>query len=238
MHTRGTLRATQTRQLKASGPADTEPIRAGPLDGPSLGGVRFAGDTGEPPQSGCGSEVLEMSVENMETEDGVVVPASALLRAEHEAEFGSVPGLDDEELADPAELERWAMVEQWGPILALPVRGSRHAIRPELDEYGHLDWGAFGTVDFERLRPAFDKVRYKAHKLREELRDAVIMLGIVVERVPGRAKYLVLKYLRMGIIEAEHIVGPDMQAIAKWYLRVRRLRGELRKLEEAGRGRR
>ena len=179
-----------------------------------------------------------MSLGNIETCDNIVVPVSALVRVERDADYGSVPGLSDDELADPAELERWVMIEQWGPILALPVNGRPGGIRPEVDESGYLDWGAFGTIDFERLRGPFDKARYKADRLREELKDAVIMLSIVNERVAGRMKYLVLKQLRMGIIDFEHIVDADMRTIAKWYLRVRRLREEISQIEQARRRRR
>ena len=174
-----------------------------------------------------------MSVANMETDGEIVVPASALLRVERDTDYGSVPGLDDDELASPAELERWVMIREWGPILALPVNGHRSWIRPEVDESGHVDWGAFGTIDFERLRSPLDRAWYKVARLREELKDAVIMLSIVIERVPGRSKYLVLKYLRMGLIVFEHIVDDDMRAIAKWYLRVRRLREQIEELERA-----
>ena len=63
------------------------------------------------------------------------------------------------------------------------------------------------------------------------------MLGIVMERVPGRAKYLVLKYVRMGLIQTEHIIDADMGVIVKWYLRVRAIRQEIRELVEASKQR-
>jgi len=40
------------------------------------------------------------------TEDGALVVDGGLVTVERESGYGSVPGLDDEELADPAELER------------------------------------------------------------------------------------------------------------------------------------
>jgi hypothetical protein len=157
---------------------------------------------------------------------------------EVENRYGSVPGLDDEELADPAELEREVVLQEWGPVLSLPVQSSKSGIVPAVDESGGVDWGAFGTVDFQRTMPEFDKARYKAEKLREQLKDVVIIMSIVSERLPGRAKYLVLKYLRMGIIELEHIVHPDMAALARLYLRAMRLREEIRVLKEASEARR
>ena len=161
------------------------------------------------------------------------VPVSALLSVGRKNRYGSVPELDDEELADPAELERAVILEEWGPVLALPVKGRKDGILPAVDESGGVDWGAFGTVDFERTMPEFDKARYKADMLKEQLKDVVIIMSIVSERLPGRAKYLVLKYLKMGLIRLEHIGHPDMAALARLYLRAMRLREEVRVLEEA-----
>jgi len=171
------------------------------------------------------------------TYQGIVVPESVLLRREQTNRYGSVEGLDDEELADPDELERQVFREEWAPILALP-EPRRSSIRPAVDETGGVDWGAFGTVDFERHSGGFDKARYRAGRLREELRDKLIMFAIVGDRLPGKAKYLVLRYLRMGIIELEHIANEDMLALAKLYLQVRRQKAEIARLYEASARRR
>ncbi|MGA2497670.1 MAG: hypothetical protein ABSH20_08000 [Tepidisphaeraceae bacterium] len=144
--------------------------------------------------------------------------------------YGSVPGLDDEELADPEELERWVMLEQWGPILALPTP-VRSGFHPSRDEFGNLD-GAFGSVDFERLYGRFDKARYKAGKLREQLRYTLIMLEMVMRRLPGRSKFMVLRLLRTNVIDLDHIDDERMHAIARWYLRSIRLREEIQQLRE------
>lgn len=163
------------------------------------------------------------------------VPVSALLHEERKNRYGSVPGIDDEELADPVELERQVSLQEWGPILRLPNRHEPRGIRPAIDEEGRVDWGAFGTVDFECTVPAFDKARYKADKLCDELENVLIMLSIVKHRLPGRAKYLVLKYLRMGVIGEEHIVNEDVLALAKLYQRARRLQKEIAELREVSR---
>jgi hypothetical protein len=165
------------------------------------------------------------------------LPVSAFLSVERVKRYGSVPGLDDTELADPDELEREVILEEWGSVLALPVKDNGDSIRPVVDEAGGVDWGAFGTVDFDRYRGGFDKVRYKADKLREQLKDLVIRIGLVKERLPGKAKYMVLKYLRMGVIELEHIGNFDMWCLARLYLRARRLRDEIWRLEEVSEGR-
>lgn len=177
------------------------------------------------------------SESRFEISQGVEVPESVLLMRELGNKYGSVPSLDDSELADPDELERQIFMQEFGPVLALPVKGMS-AIRPEMDESGNVEWGAFGTVDFDRYRGGFDKVRYKADKLREQKKDLLIIASIVKERLPGKAKYMVLKYLKMGIIGLEHIVNANMLALARLYLRVERLRGEIKQLEMAGEARR
>ena len=161
------------------------------------------------------------------------LPVLALLHADRQNRYGSVPGLDDDELADPAELERQIMFQEWGPILALPSRHEPRGIRPAIDEEGRVDWGAFGTVDFSRVRPDFDKAQYKADKLREQLRDVLIMFDIVKERLPGNAKHLVLNYLRLGVIDEEDIVSWDMWELAKLDERARLLQERIDKLREA-----
>jgi hypothetical protein len=168
---------------------------------------------------------------------GFEVPESVLLRKEQDNKYGSVPGLDDSELADPDELERQVYMQEFGPVLALPVEG-KSVIRPEIDESGNVDWGAFGSVDFDRYRGGFDKVRYKADKLKEQKKDLLIIASIVKERLPQKASYLVIKYLKMGVIGLEHIVNPDMLALARLYLRIERLRGQIRQLEMASEARR
>lgn len=99
----------------------------------------------------------------MEVWNGLVIPAPAALHKQPKT-YGSVPGLPDEELADPEELGRHVFRAEWGPILALPVRRAP-TIRPDIDESLGVDWGAFGTVDFERTVPAFDKARYNTYSI-------------------------------------------------------------------------
>jgi hypothetical protein len=171
-------------------------------------------------------------------EDGVEVPESVLLRRDRGQRYGSVPGLDDSELADPDELERQVFVQEFGPVLALPVRTSRGFPKPSVNEEGVVDWGAFGTVDFDRCTGGFDKARYKADKVREQLKDVLILFSVVSDRMGNNGKYLVLKYLRMGIIEFGHIVNQDMAALARLYLRIERMRQEINELREASERRR
>jgi hypothetical protein len=95
----------------------------------------------------------------------------------------------------------------------------------------------FDSIDFLRERAPLDRARYKADKLREELRDVAIRLSIVNERVPGKAKYLVLKQLSMGAIELDHVLDEDLWALGRLHLRAQRLRREIREIEERRRAR-
>ena len=168
----------------------------------------------------------------------VVVPESALLQRERKDRYGSVPGLDDSELADPGELERQVLRQEFGPVLALPALGGKCSVSPSIDQDGGIDWGAFGTVDFERCSGGFDKIRYKADKVREQRKNLLILFGIVNERIKTRAKYLVLNYVRRGIIELEHITNHDMQALARLYQQAKRTQKEITELWEASQRRR
>ena len=158
-------------------------------------------------------------------------PVSPLLSEDRQNRYGGVPGLDDEELADPCELERQVFLQDWGPVLRLPVRGSKSMIRPHIDESFGVDFGAFSTVDFSRTMPEFDKLRYKADKLQEKLQDVLIMLSIVSGRLP-QTKRQVLKYLNKGIIELEHIESFDMYQLAMYCLRAKRLQKQIAQLRE------
>jgi len=175
---------------------------------------------------------------DFEVYEGVEVPESALLRRDAGNRYGSVPGLDDSELADPDELERQVLQQEFGPVLALPIQAGKGCIRPEIDETGNIDWGAFGTVDFDRYTGGFDKARYKADKVKEQFKDVLILFSIVNDRIETNAKYLVLKYLRMGIIEFGHIVNEDMAALARLYMRATKMRQEIGELREASERRR
>ncbi|MCY2953563.1 MAG: hypothetical protein NTU53_16530 [Planctomycetota bacterium] len=159
-------------------------------------------------------------------------PEWPTIKAERESLYGGVPGLDEDELADPAELQRVAFRDDWGPVLALPDRSRHSGIRPAIDEFGHLDFGAFGTADFERLYGEFDKARYKADRLAEELRYSLIRRDTAMEHIPGPAKYQVLDYPHRDVIDFDHIEDLDRQDIARWDGRARKLRDEIRSLRK------
>jgi hypothetical protein len=176
---------------------------------------------------------MKQAVEFEEMEEVDDVPVSAILKVQKRNPYGSIEGLNDDELADPDELERQVMAEEWGPVLMIPTKKGSSGIQPAIDESGGVDWGAFGTVDFERSRPEFDKARYKAEKLKEKRDDLIIMMQTVCGRLPRMAMRQVLKYVQSGIIELEDIASEDMRALAKLYLRTLRVQKEIRELDQA-----
>ncbi len=161
------------------------------------------------------------------------LPVSPLLSLKRKNRYGSVPGLDDEELADPVELERQITLQEWGPVLALPVRGRKGWVRPSIDEDGSVEFGAFATVDFERTQPEFDKLRYKVDKLREEFRNVVIMLETIGDRLP-KARREVLKWYQQGVIDMDDIASEDMRAFVRYYRQALRLQKQIRALRKVG----
>lgn len=181
---------------------------------------------------------MKHAMELEEADEVDDVPVSAGLRVLRPSRYGSIPDLEDEELADPAELERQVWLQEYGPLLELPVRTERGFIRPTIED-GVVNWGAFGTVDFDRTQlHGFDKARYKADRLKEQLRHVLIMFSIVSNRIQNRAKYKVLKYLRMGYLMLVDITHPDTYALGVLYLRALRLQKEIARLQEASRARR
>jgi hypothetical protein len=159
------------------------------------------------------------------------------VRVERNSGYGQVPGLEYDELADPAELERQVVFDEWGPILALPVDRNGSWIRPTIDEKGEVDWGAFGTHDFERLYGSIDKARYKINKLQEELRWAMVRMEVAAGRVAKGMIYPLTRSLRSGAIGLEHIDDMNQYFFAQRFLRVLSINneiGELRARRRAG----
>jgi hypothetical protein len=167
----------------------------------------------------------------VEPYQSIVVPTPVLVRVEKKDKWGHVPGLDDSELADVDELERAVLQAEWGPVLELPVQGKQGGFRPDVDEDGFV-FGAFASVDFERIKPGFSKVQYRAQKLREQLKNAILMFQIIRERLPKKPASLILKYLRMGILDLGSITDFDTWQLGTLYLRARSLRKQITELEE------
>ncbi len=159
-----------------------------------------------------------------------VVPLSSVIAWKRKNKYGSIADLPDYELADPEELERQAIIKEFGPVLALPVSNER-VFRPDIDEEG-VRCDAFASVDFERSRAQSDTLRYKEERLREELGHLIIWQDPLRRRLPQKAVYLVLKYARLGIIELDQIDNMDMYLLAQSHLRELRIRNEIDEVVE------
>ena len=173
-------------------------------------------------------------------EDGVEVAAPVLLKVQRPDRYGKVQGLSDDELADPAEIERWVLRAELEPLFLLPKPKQKKWYSPAWDVHSDTDFNAFSSVDFDRLRPEFDnaaKARYKADKLIEEVQDRVIMFRIVSERIPGMNKYRVLKYVWMGGLLLDDIIDDDVRALAKLYVQIRKVKEQVVELREFSRQR-
>lgn len=173
-------------------------------------------------------------------EDGVEVAAPVLLKVEHPDRYGKIEDLSDEELASPDELERQAVKAELEPVLLLPVKKKKNGYHRAWDCSEEIGFDAFGTADFDRYRPEFDKARYKAEKLKEQLRDFVMIIQIVHDRITGMAKNRLPKLLRLarnGIIDADDIEHWDSWQYVKMYMRALRIKKEILELEEKSRQR-
>ena len=171
-----------------------------------------------------------MDQRDFEIYDGIVVPAAALRREQRRNKYGTVRYLPDEELADPDELERVVYKEMWWPILRLPQQRWEPAIRPNIDEDGRADWGAFGTVDFDSYRPQANRLRYKVEQMKEQLKDHVNLLRTIADRIPGTAKYKTLSRVKRGLLDPDELPASDLWQLAIGYVRAWRLRTEIEEL--------
>jgi hypothetical protein len=171
-----------------------------------------------------------MDQQEFEIYDGIVVPATALRREQQRTKYGNLADLPDEERADPDELERAVYKEMWWPILRLPQQRWECPIRPNMDEDGRVDWGAFGTVDFDSYRPQSSKIRYKAEQMKEQLKDRVNMLRMISARIPGTAKYKILWLVRKRRLDTDDIRDWDMWQLAVGYMRAWRFRHEIERM--------
>jgi hypothetical protein len=161
---------------------------------------------------------------DMEIEESEL-PVSGVVRVQRPSGYGVVADLDEEAPADIGELQRIIAYQMYGPVIDLPGRGGRlgHVV---LDADGEVDWDAIGPAGGRRRR-ARPAPSGRADQLRAELGRVLGTIGLLTERVPGTAKYLVLKYVRMGILDAEHVTNHDLRQLVKLEAKARQLREQL-----------
>jgi hypothetical protein len=161
----------------------------------------------------------------MEEIDESELPVSGVVRVQRRKGYGTVADLDDEAPASICELQRMVAWQMYAPLLALAGRKGRGG-RIVLDASGEVDWEAVGPAGGRRRR-ATPGVVGRAGQLRRELGRVVGLIGLLEQRVPGTAKYLVLKYVRMGILDLEHVSQHELRQVAQLEARARALRAEL-----------
>jgi hypothetical protein len=153
------------------------------------------------------------------------LPVSGAVRVQRRRGYGRVPDLDDEAPADIGELRRIVAYTLYGPIIDLPGRGGRLG-RIVLDADGELDWEAIGPAGGRRRRSPASRCG-PAEELRAELARTLGLIGLVKPRLPGPAAYLVLRYVRMGILDVEHVTSHDVRELIRLEAKARRLREAL-----------
>jgi hypothetical protein len=122
----------------------------------------------------------------------------------------------DPEAIEWSEIQRLLFERDWAPILALRQPATRWSVPKTIDENGH-DVSAFNTGDFERLHgPRYDRFGYAIDHAKRERDRALWMMEMLFDRIPGKAKYVVLKYLERGVIDESMIANHDLQRYLYW----------------------
>ena len=135
----------------------------------------------------------------VEVEDGLIVPAPVRVRPIRNRGYGGVPGLPDEELADPYELERWASNELWGPVLSALPPVHRH--REDDDDEGAscVELPAVSVM----VTPRQTDLEARRHRLEIEFAVLSVQLTDIHHRV--------LRYVCEGVVQREHIHNADLR---------------------------
>lgn len=156
--------------------------------------------------------------------DASELPVSPTVRVERTGGYGTVADLEEEEPIDAGELARMVAWQLYEPVLRLPGRG-RYG-RSAIDENGEIDWSRCGAARGRRV-PASRHDHAQAWPARAQLKATLAEIGEMDRRIPGNAKYLVLKYLEMGILQEGHILNQDLLAMARLKKRAERLQSAI-----------
>ena len=157
---------------------------------------------------------------DIEEIDPTELPVTSIVTVQRRTGYGRVADLEEEEPADIHELQCLAAWNQYGPLLALPGKYGQTG-RVVLGDDGDVDWERIGPAGGRRQRPQLGGT------VQGEIRHALGLINLLMERVPGTAKYTVLKLVRMGILQAEHITNADLRAVSQLEARARRLQQAL-----------
>lgn len=213
---------TQTLYRKAcpacGGPGrGPQALSKGPLKGPLATAERFAENWANRRQRGQPGDTkmktIPYPVEIRFSPTSRDSPANQLWRSEYPLEDAP---------ADMDELERWAVVRDFEPILSIPAKHTRYGF----DEPVHEATPPWEVSIQELIHPKLAPPT-RLEQLEDELENTLIQFDMVKERLPGRAKYLVLKHLRMGLIGWDDITSDDMRALARLDRKARQLQRQI-----------
>lgn len=157
------------------------------------------------------------------------LPVSGAVRVVRRRGYGTIRDLEDEAPAEVGELQRLVAWDLYGPLLALPGRGG-HAGDAVLTPDGEVDWARTSPVIARRC-PQRVVEAPPSLGLRERLAHAIELAALIRARIPGTAKYLVLKYVRMGILPIEEITNERLRRLVGLDADIRRLSWQLERTE-------
>lgn len=145
------------------------------------------------------------------------VPVSPVLKVVRQSE--SAVEEDEDDVIGWSEVQRLMYEQMWGPILDLPVAKDDSFLQRQWED--GVDASAFNTHDFRRIHPEFGRKVYAVRQAEREHQHAVMMFEMVFDRVKQPGKYVVMRYLKRGVIQPEMCTG-QMQRAAIWDRRVQK----------------
>ncbi len=164
--------------------------------------------------------VIKMQAQTIEYKRIPVKPTICPVKPE---QYGTVEGLDNDELADPSELERIGYLRLYAPVLTLPRLDSDPIFSPE------FAGGAFDTWDFHRMYPCMAETARRQSRLnwlKSKLRDRLIILSILKDKLSVSQRALAITAARKSS-DFESLPDPETQAFAREYKRSLVIRNQI-----------
>lgn len=128
------------------------------------------------------------------------LPVSVRVQVVRASGRQGVVGLDEGELMDESELERWAEFQFFGPIQSLPITPNTSGRVPTYTD-GAIEWPSSPSRTRSRAQ------RAPAHPMQRAL-AALAAAGVPQ---PAAVLHVLLHHLRSGILRLEHITRPEVR---------------------------
>lgn len=130
------------------------------------------------------------------------LPVSVRVQVVRASGRQGVAGLDESELMDESELERWAEWQFFGPIQALPVTPNTSGRVPTYTD-GTIEWASSPSRARSRVKQA------DTHPMQRAL-AALAAAGVPQ---PAAVLHVLLHSLRSGVLRLEHIRRPEVRRV-------------------------